>query len=112
MYKFSTVYKESESVEICILWEISMNMYPTLDKYQSNRSSSMCTLGEMNNYKSETSISISSDIYMSHLGDLNKYTSDTNISMCPMGDPYKNKSAISRRSECYKYKVRIRLNLL
>ena len=29
--------------------------------------------------------------------DLNKY-------MCPTGDPYKNKSAISRRSECYKTK--------
>ena len=37
--------------------------------------------------------------------DLNKY-------MCPTGDPYKNKSAISRRSECYKYKIRIRLSLV
>ena len=42
-----------------------MNMYPTGDKYQFDRSSSVCPLGEMNNYKSETSISISSDIYMS-----------------------------------------------
>ena len=42
-----------------------MNMYPTGDKYQSDRSSSICPLGEMNNYKSETIISISSDIYMS-----------------------------------------------
>ena len=87
-------------------------MYPTGDKYQSDRSSSICPLGDMNNYKSETSISISSNIYICHLGDLNKYTSDTNISMCPTGDPYKNKSAISRRFECYKYKVRIRINLL
>ena len=35
-----------------------------LDKYQSDRSSSRCPLGELNNYKSETSISIS-PIYMS-----------------------------------------------
>ena len=25
--------------------------------------------------------------------------------MCPTGDPYQNKSGISRRSECYKYKI-------
>ena len=42
-----------------------MNMYPMGDKYQSDRSSSMCPLREMNNYKPETSINISSDIYMS-----------------------------------------------
>ena len=53
-------------------------MYPMGDKYQFDRSSSICPLG-----------------------DLNKYTSYTRISMCPMGDPYKNKFAISRRSECY-----------
>ena len=41
-----------------------MNMYPTVDKYQSDRSSSICRLGDMNNYKSETSISISFDIYI------------------------------------------------
>ena len=35
-----------------------------LDKYQSDRSSSRCPLGDLNNYKSETSISISL-IYMS-----------------------------------------------
>ena len=64
-------------------------MYPTGDKYQSDRSSSRCPLG-----------------------DLNKYTSDTSISMCPTGDPYKNKFSISRRSECYKYKIRIRISLL
>ena len=40
-------------------------MYPTGDKYQSDRSSSICSLGDLNNYKSETSISISSDTYMS-----------------------------------------------
>ena len=64
-------------------------MYPTGDKYQSDKSSSRCPLGY-----------------------LNKYTSDTRISMCPTGDPYKNKSTISRRSEFYKYKIRIRLHLL
>ena len=42
-----------------------MNMYPTGDKYQSDRSSNICPLGDLNNYKSEASISISSDIYMS-----------------------------------------------
>ena len=46
------------------------------------------------------------------VGDLNKYMSDTSISMCPTGDPYKNKFAIIRRSECYKYKIRIRVSLL
>ena len=49
-------------------------MYPTRDKYRSDRSSSIC-----------------------HLGDLNKYTCDTNISMCPTGDWNKNKSVISIR---------------
>ena len=39
-------------------------MYPTGDKYQSDRSSSICPLGDLNNYKSETSISISPQ-YMS-----------------------------------------------
>ena len=39
-------------------------MYPTGDKYQSDRNSSICLLGDLNNYKSETSISISSDIYV------------------------------------------------
>ena len=39
-------------------------MYPTGDKYQSDRSSSICPLGDLNNYKSETSINISSDIYV------------------------------------------------
>ena len=39
-------------------------MYPTGDKYQSDRSSSICPLGDLNNYKSEKSISISSDIYI------------------------------------------------
>ena len=47
-----------------------------MDKYQADKSSSICPLG-----------------------DLNKYTSDTNISMCPMGDWNKNKSVISVRSE-------------
>ena len=64
-------------------------MYPTGDKYQSDRSSSICPLG-----------------------DLNKYTSDTSLSMCPTGDLHKNKSATNRRSECYKYKIRIRISLL
>ena len=71
-----------------------------LNKYQSNRSSSRCPLGDLNNYKSETSISISS-IYMS-LGYLNKYTSDTILSMCPMGDKYKYMykfSTVYERSE-------------
>ena len=69
-----------------------------MDKYQSDRSSSICPLGDLNNYKSETSISIS-PIYICHLGDLNKYTSDTSISKCPTGDWNKNKSVISVRSE-------------
>ena len=73
-------------------------MYPTGDKYQSDRSSSICPLGDLNNYKSETNISINSDIYICHLGDLNKYTSDTNISMCPTEDLNKNKTVISIRS--------------
>ena len=30
-----------------------------MDKYQSDISSSICPLGDLNNYKSETSISIS-----------------------------------------------------
>ena len=34
-----------------------------MDKYQSDRSSSRCSLGDLNNYKSETSIRISL-IYM------------------------------------------------
>ena len=37
-----------------------------MDKYQSDRSSSICPLG-----------------------DLNNYTFDTSISMCPTGDKYK-----------------------
>ena len=36
-----------------------------LDKYQSDRSSSRCPLGDLNNYKSETSIRIS-PIYVSY----------------------------------------------
>ena len=47
----------------------------------------MTPTGDLNNYKSETSISVSPKICP--LGDLNKYTSDTSISMCPTGD--KNK---------------------
>ena len=47
-----------------------------MDKYQSNRSLSICSLG-----------------------DLNKYTFDTSISMYPTGDWNKNKSVISIRSE-------------
>ena len=39
-------------------------MYPTGDKYQSDRSSSICLFGDLNNYKSETSISISFDVYV------------------------------------------------
>ena len=39
-------------------------MYPTGDKYQSDISLSICSLGVLNHYKSETSISISSDIYI------------------------------------------------
>ena len=39
-------------------------MYPTGDKYQSDRSSSICLLVDLNNYKYEISISISSDIYV------------------------------------------------
>ena len=50
--------------------------------------------------------------YMCPLGVLNKYTSDTSLSICPTGDTYKSKSAISRRSECYKYMIRIRIRLL
>ena len=69
-----------------------------MDKYQSDRSSSICPLGDLNNYKSETSISIS-PIYICPLGDLNKYTSDISISMCPTGDWNKNKSVISVRSK-------------
>ena len=53
-----------------------------------------------------------SPIYICPLGVLNKYTSNTSLSMCPTGDPYKSKSAISRRSECYKYMIRIRISLL
>ena len=30
---------------------ISINIYPTGDKYQSDRSSSICPLGDMNMYK-------------------------------------------------------------
>ena len=51
-------------------------MYPTGDKYKYDLGSSICPLGDLNNYKSKTSNSISSDIYVI-LGDLNKYTSDT-----------------------------------
>ena len=69
-----------------------------MDKYQSDKSSSICPLGDLNNYKCETSISIS-PIYICPLGDLNKYTSDTSISMCPTGDLNKNKSTISVESE-------------
>ena len=47
-----------------------------MDKYQSDKSSSICPLG-----------------------DLNKYTSDTSISMCPTGDPNKNKLVMSIRSK-------------
>ena len=32
--------------------------------------------------------------------------------MCLTGDPYKNRSVISRRSECYEYKIHIRISLL
>ena len=39
-------------------------MYRTGDKYQSDRNSSIFLLGDLNNYKSETSIIISSDIYV------------------------------------------------
>ena len=39
-------------------------MYPTGDKYQSGRSSSICPLGDLDNYKSEIRISISFDIYV------------------------------------------------
>ena len=69
-----------------------------MDKYQFDRSSSICPLGDLNNYKFETIISIS-PIYICPLGDLNKYTSDTSISMYPTGDWNKNKSVISIRSE-------------
>ena len=69
-----------------------------MDKYQSDRSSSTCPLGDLNNYKSETSISIS-PIYICPLGVLNKYTSDTSISMYPTRNWNKNKSVISIRSE-------------
>ena len=58
---------------------ISINMYPTGDKYQSDRSSSICPFGDLNKYKI----------------DLNK-----------------NKSAISIRSDCYKYKTRIRIRAI
>ena len=69
-----------------------------MDKYQSDRSSSIFPLGGLNNYKSETSISIS-PIYICPLGDLNKYMYDTSISIRSMGDWNKNKSVISVRSE-------------
>ena len=69
-----------------------------MDKYQSDRSSSICPLGDLNNYKFETSINIS-PIYICPLGDLNKYISDTNISMYPTVDWNKNKSVISIRSK-------------
>ena len=39
-------------------------MYSTRDKYQSDRSLSIGHLGDLNNYKFETSISISPDIYV------------------------------------------------
>ena len=39
-------------------------MYPTGDKYQSDISLSICPLRDLNHYKSETSISITSDIYI------------------------------------------------
>ena len=39
-------------------------MYYKRDKYQFDRSSSICPMGDLNNYKPETSISISSDIYV------------------------------------------------
>ena len=71
-----------------------------MDKYQSDKSSSIspiyiCHLGDLNNYKSETSISTS----ICPLGDLNKYTYDTSISMYPTGDWNKNKSVINIKSE-------------
>ena len=47
----------------------------------------------MDKYQSEKSLSICP------LGDLNKFTSDTSICMCPTGDWNKNKSVISARSE-------------
>ena len=40
-------------------------MHPTGDKYQSDKSLSIFHLGDLNDYKSETSISITYDIYMS-----------------------------------------------
>ena len=39
-------------------------MYPTGDKYQSDISLSISPLGDLNHYKSKTSISKSSDIYI------------------------------------------------
>ena len=71
-----------------------------MDKYQSDRSSSICPLGDLNNYKSETSISIRQIyIYICPLGVLNKYTFDTSITMYPTRDWNKNKSVIGIRSE-------------
>ena len=55
---------------------------------------------------SDTNISIN----MYHMGD--KYQSDRSSSICPLGDLNKNKSAISIRSDCYKYKTRIRMSAM
>ena len=56
----------------------------------------MTLTGDLNNYKSETSISISFDIYMS-FGRLNKYMPDTNISIniYPTGDKYQSERSPS-----------------
>ena len=69
-------------------------MYPTGDKYQSDRSSSRCPLR-----------------------DLNKYTSDTSISMCLTGDKYTymyKLSTVYKESEkvCVLREIHIRISLL
>ena len=88
-----------------------------MDKYQYDRSSSICPLGDLNNNKSETSISIS-PIYICPLGVLNKYTSDTSISMCPTEDKYKykfvigiSKSLVPHTRDVNKHKFVIRISM-
>ena len=71
----------------------------------------MTPTGDLNNYKSETSISISLDIYIyiCHMGDLNTYMPDTNISIniYPTGDKYQSdrSSSIYPLGDLNMYKI-------
>ena len=69
----------------------------------------MTPTGDLNNYKSETSIGISYDIYICHLGDLNKYMPHTNISIniYPTGDKYQSdrSSSICPLGDLNMYKI-------